>query len=197
MDQSKPLFKDKELFHKMHEIEPFYKWENIYNPVEDEKSPFYGTTYAGYELSLYNHLIHPLWDYIGSETLYVKVLFADYQEGFSIIEILGEWNDIMHLKRNLIDPQLAEGITRFLLIGENVLNFHGSEDDYYQEWFEEVEDGWIVAMGFRDYIHREWSKFNLDFYLNWGGNLEIENWRTMSPKKIITTIDLEIRRRLN
>jgi hypothetical protein len=185
----------------MHEIEPFYTWDKIYNSSEDEKSPFFGQVYDGYELALYDHFIHPLWDYVGSETLYVKVLFVDYSEGFAIIEMLGEWNDtlhndIMHLKRNLIDVLIYEGVRRFLLIGENVLNFHGLEDDYYQEWFEEVEEGWIIAMGFRDFIHKEWTRYNLDFYLNWGGNLEIENWRTLSPQKIIQQLDSEVRRRI-
>jgi len=185
----------------MHEIEPFYKWDKLYNPTEDERLPFFGTTYDGYELALYDHFIHPLWDFVGSDTLYVKVLFVDYDEGVTIIELLGEWNDtlhndIMHLKRNLIDVLVHEGIKRFLMIGENVLNFHGLEDDYYQEWFEDVEDGWIVMMGFRDYIHQEWTKYRLDYYLNWGGNLEIENWRTLSPQKLIELVEFDVRRRL-
>jgi hypothetical protein len=185
----------------MHELEPFYKWDGIYSSSSDERSPFFGQTHQEYDLSLYDHILHPEWDFVGSETLYVKVLFADYDSGFTIIELLGEWNDtlhndIMHLKRNLIDHQLSEGIQRFLLIGENVLNFHGLEDDYYQEWFEEVEDGWIVAMGFREFIHREWNKYRLDYYLNWGGNLEVENWRTLSPQKLVETIDREVRRRI-
>jgi hypothetical protein len=185
----------------MHELEPFYKWDGIYSSSSDERSPFFGQTHQEYDLSLYDHILHPEWDFVGSETLYVKVLFADYDSGFTIIELLGEWNDtlhndIMHLKRNLIDHQLSEGIQRFLLIGENVLNFHGLEDDYYQEWFEEVEDGWIVAMGFREFIHREWNKYGLDSFLNWGGKLEIENWRTLSPAHIQEFIEHEMRRRI-
>lgn len=186
----------------MHEIEPFQNWDKIYNSSEDERSPFFGEEYSGYENAVYDHLIHPLWDFIGSETLYVKILFTDYEAGFTIVELLGEWNDtlhndIMHLKRNLIDLQLQEGIKRFVLIGENVLNFHGLEDDYYQEWFEEVEDGWIVVLGFRSFIHEEWIKYRLDYYLNWGGNLEIENWRTLNPLKILEMIDQDLRYRLS
>ena len=185
----------------MHDVEPFLRWQGLYNPAEDERSPFYGQEYMGYELSLYDHYIHPLWDYIGSETLYVKILYTDYASGFTIIELLGEWNDtlhndIMHLKRNLIDLLLAEGIRRFLLIGEHVLNFHGLEDDYYQEWYEEAEEGWIVMMGFREFIHREWSRYRLDYYLNWGGNLETENWRTLSPAALVAQTEKEMRRRL-
>jgi hypothetical protein len=186
----------------MHELEPWEGWEKIYNPATDDRSPFYGLEYAGYENAIYNHLIHPLWDYIGSDTLYVKVLYTHYELGFTIIELLGEWNDtlhndVMHLKRNLIDLQLQEGISRFILIGENVLNFHGLEDDYYQEWFDEVEDGWIVALGFRDFIYEQWARYGLDYFLIWGGKLELENWRTLSPKAILDQVESEVRHRLN
>jgi hypothetical protein len=57
--------------------------------------------------------------------------------------MLGEWNDclqndVMFLKREVIDPMLQEGINRFVLVCENVLNFHGSDDSYYEEWFEDI-----------------------------------------------------------
>jgi hypothetical protein len=166
------------------------------------RQPFPCRSYENSEINwAIDHFIHPLRDFIGSDTLYVKVLYVDYDEGFAIIEMLGEWNDtlhndVMHLKRNLIDGLVQEGVKRFLMIGENVLNFHGLEDDYYQEWFEDVEDGWIVTMGFREFIHREWNKYRLDYYLNWGGNLEVEIWRTLSPQKLVETIDREVRRRI-
>ena len=46
------------------------------------------------------------WDDFGSSTLYIKILFADYDGGFAIIELIGEWNDainndIMLLKRDM------------------------------------------------------------------------------------------------
>jgi hypothetical protein len=47
----------------------------------------------------------------------------------------------MHFKRNVIDQMVGNGINQFILIGENVMNFHGSDDCYYEEWFEDVEDG--------------------------------------------------------
>jgi hypothetical protein len=185
----------------MHLLEPFDRWQHIYDASTDERLPFFGESHDSYDLALYDHLIHPDWDYIGSETLYAKVLFADYNEGSVVIELLGEWNDtlhndIMHLKRNLIDVLLAEDITKFVLIGEHVLNFHGLEDDYYQEWFEEVEDGWIATIQFRDFIHFEWKRYGLDGYLNWGGNLEIANWRTLHPARLVDQIGAVISRRL-
>jgi hypothetical protein len=188
----------------MHEIEPFYNWENHYVSAGDEKSPFFGRDYNfnQYTNDVYGYYIHPLWDDIGSETLYLKILYTDYQQRFTVIEMFGEWNDtlhndIMHFKRNVLDYQLREGINQFILIGENLLNFHGSRDDeYYEEWFEEVENGWIAAVNFRDFVEREWKKYNLDFYINFGGTLEIDNWRTMTPTQFYNFVKEQIVRRL-
>ena len=137
----------------MQDIEPHYRWENLYVASRDERSPFYERLYNldYYENAIYGYYIHPMWDEIGSETLYCKILYADYEKKFAIIEMFGEWNDtlrndIMYFKRVVIDHLVNEGINKFILLGENVLNFHGSyEDDYYAEWFEEVEDGWITV----------------------------------------------------
>ncbi|MFN0049927.1 MAG: hypothetical protein ACKVOU_12465 [Cytophagales bacterium] len=188
----------------MHDIEPFYGWEKFYNSSTDKKSPFYGKQY-NYELftnEIYGFFINPAWDFIGSETLYVKLLFADYKEKYCIIELIGEWNDtlhndIMHLKRNFIDEITQQGINEFIVIGENVYNFHGSDDCYYEEWFEDIEDGWIVFMNFREFIHREWRKFGVDAYVNYGGELEVEPWRTMTPQILHQHIKNTIVKRLD
>ena len=79
----------------MHTIEPFYNWRHIYVSEEDQRSPFYGRQYSEFEYSqtVYNYYIHPQWDDFGSKTLYLKILIADYEEKYAIIEMLGEWND--------------------------------------------------------------------------------------------------------
>lgn len=187
----------------MQDIEPYYNWEDYYNSAEDPRSPFYGTEHnlQEYTNAIYGYYIHPLWDYIGSETLYVKILFADYDAGVVIMEMFGEWNDalhndIMHLKRNVLDHFTLEGIRKYILIGENVFNFHGSDDSYYEEWFEDVEDGWIAAINFREHVMDEWKKYNLDSYINFGGTLEIDNWRTMQPNVLIELVSTMMTRRL-
>lgn len=189
----------------MQNIEPSYQWENKYVAANDANSPFYGRTYSSIEYTntIYGYYIHPLWDDIESETLYVKILFADYQNKFCIIELFGEWNDTLHndimfLKRNVIDYLLNKGIIYFILIGENIFNFHGMvEDDYYAEWFEEVENGWIAAINFPEFIEREWAKYHLDYYINFGGNLYVPNWRTLQPEQLFKGIDLLLSKRLN
>ena len=187
----------------MQDIEPFYNWEHYYNSKEDPLSPFYDVEYNlnEYTNEIYGYFIHPLWDYIGSETLYIKILFADYDARFVIMELFGEWNDalhndIMHLKRNVIDHLMLQGIKKYILIGDNVFNFHGSDDSYYEEWFEEVEEGWIAAITFREHVLDEWKKYNLDSYINFGGTLEIENWRTMLPTILFQQVDDFMTRRL-
>lgn len=187
----------------MHQIEPFYRWHPYYDSSQDPRSPFYGKEYNFdlYSETIYGYYIDPGWDFFGSETLYMKVLFANYEHGFVIIELLGEWNDainndIMHLKRNIIEHFLGEGINKFILIGENILNFHGSDDCYYEEWFEEVEDGWIAALNFRDFVEAEMARYEIDQYVNFGGNLQVVNWRTMTPTSLFALIHQMMQRRL-
>ena len=110
----------------MHELEPYHRWEYLYLAGEDPRSPFYRRERPeeGYHV-LYDHLIHPDWDSLGSETLYAKVLFVDYVLRFGVIELMGEWNDALHndvmwLKRELVDAMQAEGLCKFVLICENV-----------------------------------------------------------------------------
>ena len=89
---------------------------------------------------IYNFLLHPQWDEFGSLTLYLKVLYADYDKGFCIIELIGEWNDaiyndIMILKREIIDLMLPildalqtlsdTGLVHRDVKPENILFFNG------------------------------------------------------------------------
>ncbi len=189
----------------MHNIEPYYNWIKYYDSSFDERSPFFEKEY-NYDLfkdTIYGYYIHPAWDSFGSETLYLKVLFANYNLGFAIIELIGEWNDtlnndIMLLKRNFIEVLMAAGINKYILVGENLMNFHGSDDCYYEEWFEDVEEnnGWIAEINLPDFIMREQQKYHIDHYINMGGTLQIENWRTLHPQKLFELVSALIQRRL-
>ena len=188
----------------MHDIEPYYHWLTQYDPSRDERSPFFRKEYNYdiYSETIYNYYIDPAWDNMGSDTLYIKILYTSYDLGFTIIEFIGEWNDainndIMHFKRNIIDHLSEYGINKYILIGENVFNFHGSDDCYYEEWFEDVEDGWIAAINFRDFVQKEWQKYHLDYYINSGGTLEIDNWRTFEPIDLFKKVNTLITRRIS
>jgi hypothetical protein len=187
----------------MHTIEPFYNWLELYSATDDPRSPLYGAenSLTQYTNTIYGYYIHPQWDDIDSETLFLKILYADYELGFAVIEFIGEWNDTLHndimkLKRNIVDPLIQEDIKHFILIGENVFNFHGSEDDYYEEWFDDVEEGWIAALSFRDFVTSEMRSFNIDSYINYGGTLDDLNWRTYTPKRLFDLVNGMIQKRL-
>ena len=187
----------------MHTIEPHYAWIDQYTASEDARSPLHGAENSldSYVNTIYGYYIHPQWDSFGSDTLFLKILFVDYDQQSAILEFIGEWNDaiendIMQLKRNIIDPLLQEGIARFILIGENVFNFHGSDDSYYEEWFEDVEDGWIAGLNFQEHVSREMRQYNIDSYVNFGGQLDDLPWRTYSPGKLFKVVDGLLQRRL-
>jgi hypothetical protein len=186
----------------MHEIEPFFNWRHIYVAEEDKRSPFYGRTYSEFEFSqtVYNYFIHPQWDDFGSRTLYLKIIYVDYELQFAIIEFIGEWNDaiendIMELKREIIDLLEKEGIYKFILIAENVLNFHSSDKEYYQEWFEEVtdENGWIVALNMPAATQQDFRGKKLNYYIEL---MDLPAWRVYKPYHLFKKIDDQINQRI-
>lgn len=187
----------------MHHIEPYYNWRYLYAAEEDKRSPFFGRTYNEFEYSqtIYNYYIHPHWDDFGSKTLYVKVLFADYDQSFCIIELIGEWNDaiendIMMLKREVVDDMIRGGIHKFILIGENVLNFHHSDSCYYEEWQEDVADegGWVVMIGLPRQSQEDFIRARINRYVEL---LELPQWRTVLPQHLFAAIDTQLMKRLN
>jgi hypothetical protein len=189
----------------MHTIEPFYNWRGLYIASDDEKSPFYGRIYSEFEFTdtIYNYCIHPQWDNIGSPSLFIKILFCDYDDGYAIIEMMGEWNDtiendIMTFKRDIVEFLMGDGINKFIIIGENILNFHSSDDCYYEEWFDEVEDedGWIAMLNFRQHVMEEFQTENIDSYFIAGGELEEVAWRTYKPENLFEKISTYVQKRL-
>lgn len=179
----------------MQEIEPYYNWRHLYTAEEDERSPFFGSTYSEFKYSntVYNYYIHPQWDEFGSRTLYLKVLFVDYDFNFAIIEMIGEWNDaiendIMQLKRELIDVMVQRGIHKFMLITENVLNFHSSDIDYYDEWQSDIEEygGWVVAINMPSSTQYDFKQMQLERYVKL---MDIPNWRTFQPMDFFNLVD--------
>jgi len=187
----------------MQDIEPYYNWREYYVSEEDPDSPFYGREYSEFEFSntIYNFFIHPQWDDFGSSTLYLKILFADYHRGVAIIEMLGEWNDclyndIMFLKRDVIDELQRAGIQKFILIGENVLNFHAGDDDYYEEWFDEVGDGWIACLNFRDHVEAEMIRAHVDRYFLLGAPFNDLNWRKYKPQGLVFLVEQYMQKKI-
>lgn len=186
----------------MQDLEPYYRWRDLYVSEEDERSPFFGVDHSQFEYSttIYNYYIHPQWDDMGSKTLFLKVLYADYKKHFVIIELIGEWNDaiendIMTLRREVTDHFMDEGITKFILIAENVLNFHSSEADYYEEWYDNVadENGWIICLNMPESSQYDFKKMKLQYYIELK---EMDDWRRYQPEGLFQKIDNELKKRL-
>jgi hypothetical protein len=184
-------------------IEPFYNWRHLYTSEEDERSPFFGAEHSEFEFSqtVYNYYIHPQWDDFGSRTLYMKLLFADYEQNYAIIELIGEWNDaiendIMTMRRNITDELQLNGIDKFILIAENVLNFHSSDDSYYEEWQQEISEkgGWVIILDMPEQSQYEFKRARLTNYVTLA---EIPQWRTMKPETVFQELDNWMMKKLN
>lgn len=182
----------------MHDIEPWWGWRDEYVAEKDRKSPFYGKDYNEFKFTnkIYNYYIHPQWDYFGSETLYIKILYVNYKNHYALIELIGEWNDaiyndIMFLKRDLIDILLKNNIYKFIIFCDNVLNYHGDDDCYYEEWYDDIKDdiGWVCLVNTFDHVAAEMQRYSLQYYLNYGPQYNDINWRTQKPAFIVETIE--------
>jgi hypothetical protein len=97
----------------------------------------------------------------------------------------------MEMKRGLIDPLIENGIHKFILIGENVLNFHVSDELYYEEWYDDIkdDDGWITILHLRDHILNEMRSQKLHYYLNIGGPYNDLLWRKFKPAALLEMVE--------
>jgi hypothetical protein len=186
-------------FCTMHDIEPYFQWRDAYIASEDQRSPLFGRDYDEfyYTNAIYNYYIHPQWDEIGSPTLYIKILYADYDLHYAIIELIGEWNDcitndIMTLRREITDLMQNEGIYKFMLVCENVLNYHAADDNaYYEEWHDEVsgDEGWIAIINPLHHVSEEMYAFGLNHYVHL---LTDSPWRGRKPRALLKWAEQQI-----
>lgn len=148
----------------MYDIEFYYCWRGKYILVYDECFLFYGWIYSEFIFfnKVYNYFIYLQWDEFGLDMFYLKVIYVDYDEVFVIIEFIGEWNDvmyndIMYFKWEVIDWMFDQGIYKYIMVCENVFNFYGLDDCYYEEWYEDVveEGGWICFVNILLYVNEE------------------------------------------
>ena len=182
----------------MHDIEPYYKWRQYYVASEDANCPFYGKVNNEFQFTnkVYNYFVHPQWDEFGSSTLYMKLLFVDYDDGIAMIELIGEWNDclhndIMYIKRKIVDELQRNDITKFIIFCDNVLNFHGDDNSYYEEWYEDTSDegGWVAFVNLQEHVLREMESHQIQYYMNFGNHLNDVQWRQKTPQMTINLIE--------
>ncbi|MFT4523290.1 MAG: hypothetical protein ACI8ZN_002243 [Bacteroidia bacterium] len=189
----------------MHQIEPHYTWRHLYKSSKDPNSPFYGVQHSTFHFThkIYNYVVHPQWDYFGSDTLLLKVLFVDYDEKYAIIEMMGEWNDainndIMLLKRDVIDPMLDCGIEKFILLCENVINFHASDDSYYQEWWEDTPGGYVAFLHVRDHVYKDMYDAGFENYVRIPDDDEqTYKWKMQKPEHLFQLVDDMVMKQLS
>lgn len=182
----------------MHDIEPYHKWRNHYISSTDDKSPLFGREYDEFKFvnKVYNYFIHPQWDDFGSQTLYGKILFVDYSNSFCCIELIGEWNDcinndIMFLKREIVDFITMHDVHKFAIFCDNVMNYHSSDDSYYEEWYDDVkeEGGWITFVNTFEHVKTEMESARLQHYVNIGPQFNDMNWRKLKPLILMNHIE--------
>lgn len=182
----------------MHDIEPHFLWREYYTSERDLQSPFHGRIYSEftYTNKIYNYFIHPQWDDFGSQTLYAKQLYSDYEEGYAIIELIGEWNDTLYndvkfVKEEIADPLMEAGISKFIFICENVLNFHSDDNCYYEEWVEEARDagGWVVFINTLKHVEEEMDAAMIDHYVHYGHVFNEIPWRPRKPRHLVDLME--------
>jgi hypothetical protein len=61
------------------------------------------------------------------------------------------------------------------------LNFHSSDDSYYEEWYEQVKDdgGWVVVLNMPAQSQYDFKRSRLTNYV---ALIDLPQWRTMKPK---------------
>lgn len=185
----------------MHSIEPYFQWRHLYMAETDEKSPFFGRKYDEFEFhnSIYNYYIHPQWDYFGSPTLYLKLLYANYDRQFAIIELIGEWNDTLHndimfLKRHFADHLMEQGIYKFIMICDNVLNFHFADNLYLSEWCDDIveEHGWISCINLLEHVFADFVEGDMQSFIHFNEEINELEWRKMKPEKVFDHLNNHI-----
>ena len=99
-------------------------------------------------------------------------------------------NDVMYLKREIIDDLARFDIDKYVLICENVMNFHGSDNCYYEEWFDDIKEsnGWMAFLNLHQHVEQEMASTQIHHYANIGGDLNDVNWRRYKPKQLVDAV---------
>lgn len=180
---------------ELRDIEPFYGWLHLYSHDRDPRSPFHQVEHSlfHYDRSINSIPAHPLWDDIASESLLVKILYVHYGEGYAIIELFGEWNDLYDndfklLAENCLTYLIDQGVDKFILICENVFHIYLDADDYYQALQEELDNGWICTLRLRDEVREDMIQYGIDSYVYWNEDLDTLPWRRLKPPQLYALV---------
>lgn len=188
----------------MQDIEPFFGWLKYYSNEADSNSPFQDVTHNAFEYdrNVYEYLAHPLWDDIDSDSLLVKILYANYDDGYAIIELFGVWNDLILndfklFSENCLTYLVDAGINKFVFIAENILNIYLDADDYYEAMQEELNEGWMALIKPRQHVIQEIEDYGIGQYFFWNDDFEELNWRKLKPWELFQLVDSKMTKLLN
>jgi len=95
----------------------------------------------------------------------------------------------------VLDKFMEEGIFKFILVAENVLNFHSDGKEYYEELSEDVteKNGWVVCLNMPEQTQYDFNRAHLERFVEL---MELDNWRTYKPYHLFKKIDNELSLRL-
>jgi hypothetical protein len=181
----------------MFNVEPWYGWLHLYDPEQDENSPFFGVEHNLFEFdrSIYDMPAHPLWEDFESENLLLKILFADYDKGYCIIELIGEWNDLQFndfrlMRDNCLQFLYDGGINKFILICENVFSAFLEMEDYYEAFTEDLlPDGFLHLLKARPEVKEEFARYGISGFVSWSEEVDQLNWRKLHPEQILRLVE--------
>ena len=100
----------------------------------------------------------------------------------------------MYLKKEIVEKLNKHYIYKFVVFCDNVLNYHGDEDCYYEEWWDDIKDdrGWVCLVNTFDHVSSEMSKYRLHYYINYGPLFNDMNWRTQKPAYLVDILERTI-----
>ena len=80
------------------------------------------------------------------------------------------------------------------ILCDNVLNFHPSDDSYYEEWYEDVSDegGWIALINTQEHVLKDMEQIRLQNYVNIGMNLIDVLWHGKKAPILYKEIELKL-----
>jgi hypothetical protein len=114
--------------------------------------------------------------------------------------MIGEWNDaiendIMALKRDIIDVMMSNGINKFILIAEMCSIFTVATKTITRNGYEENEEsgGWVVVLNMSEAAQYDFQRRQLNRFIEL---INLPDWRIYKPYHLFKKIESTLNNRL-